>query len=408
LESRQLSQYHDGMKITDVAVHGGRIPHLTFVEVRTDEGITGIGVTGSPSCIIGPIIKGGQGDLSRFVIGEDPQEIGRLWRKMFQQWQALRGRGGEGGIAVNAMGAIDMALWDLAGKRLNLPLYKLLGGAIQSQVMAYASGTAFDPLLWKRDTPEELKTAEQLAGESRSFVEQGFRAIKFGWGNHFRPQDEERLAAIREAIGPDTRLMLDFGCPAYWTPGWNAKEAIRAARILERYGGYFLEEPMPPFDVDGHTFVTNAVDIKIATGESLSTIHEFEQLIDRRAVDIVQPDAAQMGVTQVQFVARRAEETGLLCVPHSPWSATVVASHLHILSTVSNGVMVEYPGWDALREKSNSYEITWMCHHDIVDQTLTLSDGYLQLPSGPGLGLGNYVADALSELEELASDGEER
>ena len=89
---------------------------------------------------------------------------------------------------------------------------------------------------------------------------------------------------------------------------------------------------MPPFDVDGYSALASAVDIKIATGESLSTTHEFQHFIDRRALDIVQPDAAQMGVTQVHYVARRAEEAGLLCVPHSPWSATVVAAHLHILS----------------------------------------------------------------------------
>ena len=133
------------MKITDIRVRGGRLSSLTFVQVETDEGITGIGVTGSPSWIIGPIILDGQGGLSRFLVGQDPLETGRLWLRMFQGWQALRGRGGEGGLAVNAMGAIDMALWDLAGKALDQPLHKLLGGAVQSQVMAYASGTAFDP-----------------------------------------------------------------------------------------------------------------------------------------------------------------------------------------------------------------------------------------------------------------------
>lgn len=395
------------MKITDIRVRGGRLSSLTFVEVDTDEGLTGIGVTGSPSWIIGPIVLDRQGGLIRFLLGRDPLEPGRLWVRMFQDWQALRGRGGEGGMAVNAMGAVDMALWDLAGKSLNLPLCKLLGGAVQSRVMAYASGTAFDPASLAGKVPPRLKSPEQLATESRAFVQQGFRAVKFGWGNHFRPEDEERLAAIRQAIGPETRLMLDFGCPAYWTPGWNLKEALRATRFLEAFDLYFLEEPIPPFDVDGYAALTRAVEVRIASGESLSTTREFQPFIDRRALDVIQPDAAQMGVTQFHYVARRAEEAGLLCIPHSPWSATVVAAHLHLVSTVTNGAMVEYPGWEALREGSTSaYRITRMAHEEVIEYPLKLSDGYLQLSEGPGLGLGNYLPEALSRMERLAAQGD--
>ena len=395
------------MKIIDIRVRGGRLSSLTFVQVETDEGLTGIGVTGSPSWIIGPIVLDRQGGLIRFLVGRDPLEPGRLWVRMFQDWQALRGRGGEGGMAVNAMGAVDMALWDLAGKALNQPLCKLLGGAVQSRVMAYASGTAFDPDSLEGKGPPRLKSPEQLAAESASFVRRGFRAVKFGWGNHFGSEDQERLAAIRQAIGPDTRLMLDFGCPAYWTPGWNLKEAIRATRFLEAFDLYFLEEPMPPFDLDGYAALTQAAEVKIASGESLGTTHEFQHFIDRRALDVIQPDAAQMGVTQCHYLARRAEEAGLLCIPHSPWSATVVAAHLHILSTVSNGAMVEYPGWEALREKSTAaYRITRMAHEEIIESPLKLSDGYLQLPESPGLGLGNYLPEALSKLEDLAAKGD--
>ena len=393
------------MKITSIQVHGGQLSSLTFVQVKTDEGITGIGVTGSPSWIIGPIILEKNGGLSNFLLGKDPLDIRLLWLKMFEGWQALRGRGGEGGMAVNAMAAIDMALWDLAGKKLNLPLYKMLGGSVQKQVMVYASGTAFDPTSLEGDGPPRLKTAEQLALESKKFVQQGFQAIKFGWGNHFQPADEERLIAIRENIGEDIRLMLDFGCPAYLTQGWNVKDAIRVSRLLEEHNIFFLEEPLHPFDVDGFAALTNSVDLKIASGESLSTIHECQQFIDRRALDIIQPDAAQMGITQMHYVTQRAEEAGLLCVPHSPWSAPVVAAHLHILSTVSNGAMVEYPGWEALKERP-TFQITRMSHYDIIEQPLTLRDGYLELPSSPGLGLGNYISEALLKLESVVSQGD--
>ena len=112
-----------------------------------------------------------------------------------------------------------------------------------------------------------------------------------------------------------------------------------------------------------------------------------------------------MGITQMHYVTQRAEEAGILCVPHSPWSAPVVAAHLHILSTVSNGTMVEYPGWEALKERP-TYQITRMSHYDIIEQPLILRDGYLELPSSPGLGLGNYISEALLKLESVVSQGD--
>jgi L-alanine-DL-glutamate epimerase-like enolase superfamily enzyme len=154
-------------------------------------------------------------------------------------------------MAVNAMAAIDMALWDLTGKAHDLPIYKLLGGAVQQEVMAYASATAFKVPQERSQVWLALKSAEALSSECLGYLRRGFKAIKFGWGNHFTPADEERLAAIRGAIGNETRLMIDFGYPAYWIPGWNATAAIKVAHILERYGVYFFEEPMPPDAVDG-------------------------------------------------------------------------------------------------------------------------------------------------------------
>lgn len=395
------------MKIRDVRVIGRSLP-LSLVEVETDEGLTGIGSTGSPSNIISAIIEQEPGGLRELLIGEDPLDVGRLWRKMFRDWQAQRGRGAEGGLAVNAMGAIDMALWDVVGKAQGRALYKVLGGAVQEKVMAYASASAFKSSSYEGDGPWVHKSPEDLAEESKTYVSQGFKAIKYGWGNYFRPEDEDKLAAIREVIGPRIRLMIDFGCPAYWSPGWNAKEAIRAGRMLERYGVYFLEEPMPPFDVEGHAAVTDALEINVATGESLTTTYEFQRFIDRRAVDIVQPDAAQMGVSQVVQVARTAETAGILCIPHGPWSALAVAAHLNILATLTNGPMVEYPAFASFEEGSVRGKMTYMMQHGIVGSPPVLKDGFLQLPSSPGLGLGDFVHEAVARLESLASEGRPR
>jgi len=391
------------MRITDVRVIGRCLPR-SFVEVETDQGIVGIGLTGSPSDLIAPIVEAGVGPLRDLLIGEDCFDVGRLWRKMFQQWQAQRGRGGEGGLAVNAMGAIDMALWDALGKATGQPLHRLLGGAVHKRLMAYASATAyaFDP-----HRPGVLlghKSAEELAEESRTYTSQGFKAIKYGWGNNFRPEDEEKLAAIRDAIGPEVYLMIDFGCPAYWCHGWSVKQAIRAGRILERYDVYFFEECMPPLDVEGHQAVTRALDIHVATGESLTTTNEFHRFIDRRAVDIVQPDAGQMGISQLVDVARSAEAAGLLCIPHSPWSALTVAAHRSILATVNNGPMIEYPGVAGNREKVSTLNVPAIPQYQIVEELPVLEDGFLPLPESPGLGLGGFVPEAISQWEAFAHE----
>jgi L-alanine-DL-glutamate epimerase-like enolase superfamily enzyme len=237
-----------------------------------------------------------------------------------------------------------------------------------------------------------------MANESREYVRQGFKAIKFGWGNHFGPEGEESLAAIREAIGPDTRLMLDFGCPAYLAPGWNVKDAIKVSKLLEKYDIFFLEEALRPYDVEGFAAFTRQSPINIATGESLTTVREFQSFIDRRAVDVVQPDAQQMGITQFLRVAQRSEEAGIPCIPHCPWTVMAVAAHLNVLATTVNGTMIEYPGFANFEEGSFQQTRVEAMHSKVIEKPLKLIDGYLQLPDSPGLGLGNYVTDEVLAL----------
>ncbi len=394
-------------RVTDVRVRGGTRGALSLVEVTTGAGVTGIGATGSPVAAIEAIVRGC--GLAEMVIGEDPLEPRRLWRRMFRGWQAQRGRGSEGGLAVNAMGAIDMALWDLKGKLLDLPLHRMLGGADANavgaastappysqpgsggeDVPAYASGTAFQDAA-------TLKSPDRLAAESDAIVRRGFHALKFGWGAYFGDEDRDRLAAVRDAIGPEVRLMLDVGCPAYWSDGWSASAALRAARVAEQFHCRFLEEPLPPHEVAGHKEVTDRTTIDIATGESLSTVYQFQPFIEQRAVDVVQPDAAQMGVTQAFEVAVSAREHGMRCVPHGPWSALTVAAHLHILASVGAGGMVEYPGFDALPE--STAVPAHIAQFEIVEHPPELVDGRLRLPSRPGLGLGNFVEQGVRGLE---------
>jgi len=386
------------MKLTDLRAFGPRHGYVTFVEITTDGGLTGIGSTDAPLAIVKPIIEHGAISLRGLLIGEDPRDPARLWRKMFEQWQARRGRGSEGGLAANAMAALDMALWDLAGKAAGKPIYQLLGGAVQKQVMAYASATLFTV---GRDGRWIKKTTKDLVRECRWCLKQGFRAIKFGWGNCFAREDEENLAAMRDTLGPKTRLMIDFGCPAYWTGGWNAKAAARATRMLEEYGVYFLEEPLAPHDFNGFMRLSKTAKVKIASGESLTTEYQFDPFIDCHALDIVQPDAQQMGITQFHRVAKKAERAGILCVPHGPWTAMCVAAHIHILATIKTGDMIEYPCMESLGWSKRTYDEVWLLNFEIVGKPPMLKDGYLQLPRGPGLGVGGFVPSALKKLDKF-------
>lgn len=379
-------------------------PSSTLVEVEADDGSVGIGLTQSPAAVIGPIIEHGPGGLRNHLLGEDPRDVDRLWRAMWVGWGAQYGRGSEGGLAVNAMAALDMALWDLAGKIRGEPVWRLLGGPVQERVMAYASGSAYVSSSYEGPGPWRRKSPAALADEARTYVGQGFRAMKFGWGPDFGAEDRARLLAIREAIGPDVRLMVDIGCPGYWEPGWSVTGAISALEILEEVDAFFVEEPLPPHDVEGHSQVTAvATTVHIATGESLTTVHEFERFIEARAVTIVQPDAAQIGITQLAAVARRAETAGMLVAPHSPWSALAVASHLAVLVTVPNGVLVEYPALATYEAGSRAGEIARLANLEVVEHPPLIADGYLVPTDRPGLGLGGFVPAALEQLAALKS-----
>ena len=388
------------MKIQSIRVVGQDLP-MTLVEVATDDGAVGIGGTEAPMSVIRPIIERYPFRLVDLLLGQDPRDVRRLARAMFHATQ------GQGGLIVNAMAALDMAIWDLRGKIHEAPLHKLFGGAVQDRVMVYASATAFD-LRNGLSLPLRFKSTERLVVEARARVKEGFSAIKFGWGNHFEPQDDERLAAIREAIGPAIRFMIDFGVPDYFSPGVTPKSAERIARLLEKHDVYFFEEPLPPYDFDGYEALTRAACMRIATGEMLCHGYEFDRLIDRRAIDVIQPDAYRIGVTQTLRVARRADEAGILCVPHSPWSALAVASHVNVMATIAGGVMIEYPSPSLYDDTIRHGESVRINTGELVSHALRPVDGFIPLPTRPGLGVGEFNPNAIERIETLAAEGLER
>lgn len=391
------------MKLTRIKVLGHNLG-TAFIRIETDTGITGVGATSAPPPVIDAIINSGSDSLWTFLEGEDPAHLNHLWRKMSLQWLAKRGRGGEGGLAINAMAAVDLALWDIWGKTYDRPIHTLLGGSLHSEIMAYASSQGLDMRDYTFGKKINLKPAEELAREALDRVQEGFKAIKFGWGNHFRNEDESTMAVIREAVGPDIRLMLDFGCPVYHQPGWTVKDAVRCAKMMEKYDYYFFEEALHPYNVEGFRALTNQVNIKIATGESLTTVGEFEPFIRTRAVDIIQPDVQQMGFTQFLRVTRMAEDANILCIPHGPWSPILIAAHLNALATVNNGVMIEYPSPEISLAGSSRSEYLQILFDHGFENTIKLKNGFLQLPKSPGLGLGDYDLEVFDELITLGDN----
>jgi D-galactarolactone cycloisomerase len=389
------------MKVSSVKVIGAKLP-FTLIEVHSDTGLIGIGGCEAPLSATRAILENPPWRLAEIVRGQNPADIGAIWARLVQaiEWQ--------GGLALNAAGALDMALWDLIGKMHGIPLYKVFGGEVQSKIMVYASGTAFDLTNYRPGAEPPHKSPDQLAGEARECVQSGFRAVKFGWGDHFSPRDEERLAAIRRAIGPDTRLMIDFGCPAYFGAGVTPKSAARIASLLEKYNVYFLEEPLPPHDAEGHAKLTRRSHTLIASGEMLCHDYEFDRFLDLGAVDVIQPDAYRIGVSQMLRVARRANERGILCVPHSPWSALALAAHVNVLATVPNGIMTEFPAPSLFRDTRRHGEMVRINNQQIVSDALQPEDGFISLPRLPGLGVGQFNTEAIARIEHLAAEGFER
>lgn len=389
------------MKVSAVRILGQKLP-MTLLEVHTDAGLVGIGGCEAPTAAIRPILEDAPWRLANLVTGRDPRDVRRIWDDLVEAISA------QGGLVVHAAAALDMALWDVAGKAFDVPLYKLFGGAIQSSITAYASGTAYDLSHYRPGIEPPLKSPARLAAEAKECVGLGFSAVKFGWGDHFAAEDEERLAAIRETIGPGVRLMVDFGNPSYFGAEVSPKRAAAIARLLEKYDVFFLEEPLLPHDVAGHAQVTRESKTRIATGEMLCHGYEFDRYLDEHAVDVIQPDAYRVGVTQTLRVARRADERGILCVPHSPWSALALAAHVNVLATVRNGILVESPAPSLYRDTARHGEVTRINNLSIVSNPLQPRQGQIALPELSGLGVGAFNHDAITRVETLAGEGLER
>ena len=300
-----------------------------------------------------------------------------LWQKMYQ---TLYNNNDAMGIGGNAMSAVDTALWDIAGKASGLPVSALLGGRVRERVAVYATGLYY--------LEEGIAAAsagspfpQQLLDEARTYVERGFAGMKTKVGRLALAQDVRRVAAIREAIGPDIFLMVDAN------QAYNATTAIRIGRELADLDIYWFEEPVNATDVEGYLQVKSALPMAIAGGENLRTRYAFKDYIGRRAVDIVQPDVINVGgITEMHRVASMANAFGILCNPHVWGSPVMTAATLHVAAAVP-ACPPAYVPRPYQQEPVMEFDRTPSPIREGIAEPLNQVGGFLDVPTGPGLGI---------------------
>ena len=322
------------MKITDIQSAYYRIPlpavlsdsthgdishfELVVVKLSTDQDLTGVGYTYTVGAGGGAIQSLIRRDLAPLLAGSDARCIEALWERM---WWGLH-YVGRGGIAVFAISAIDIALWDLRGQKEKEPLWRLLGGH-SNRVKAYAGGI-------------DLQfSMEQLQEQTRENLARGFLAIKMKVGRENLKEDIARVEAMRAFLGPEIILMVDANMR------WGVDKAIRAARAFQPYDIYWLEEPTSPDDVGGHARIASEGGLPIATGENLHTIYEFQAMIEKGCVSFPEPDVSNIGgITGWMRVAKLAYANNLPVTSHG-----VHDLHVHLLAAVPNASYLEAHGF---------------------------------------------------------------
>ncbi|PYM82469.1 MAG: enolase [Candidatus Rokuibacteriota bacterium] len=350
----------------------GRIASFdsVLVKVETDDGLVGWGEAkagvGSAASGYGlaAIINR---DLAPLLVGQDPRDVSRLWDVMYntpREGFALdRGHVlpqlGRRGLSISAIAGVDIALWDLLGKSLGAPVWRLLGGRRAERMPAYASGGWAD----------EARIGEQLLG----YVAQGgFRAVKMRVGvmDGEPHRSAARVRAARQALGPDVKLMAD----AHGT--WTVAEAKAFCRMVEDCDLYWLEEPVTADDKTGLAEVRRASAVPIATGESEFTRHDFREIAELRAADVLQPDLAIAGgITEGVRIGAIASAFNLRLAPHLWSGAPAFAAGVALAASQSAGFILEYSlGANPLL-------------HELVHEKFAVVDGQLELPDRPGLGI---------------------
>lgn len=335
--------------VSDAKVLTGRQRPMTeviflFTEIRTADGAEGLGFSYSKRAG-GPGQFAHAGEIAGELLGEDANDIQRLWTKLAWAGASV----GRSGLATQAIASMDIALWDLKAKRANLPLAKLLG-AHRDSVRCYNTSGGF------LHTP-----LEQVLDNADATVANGIGGIKIKVGHPDAKVDLARVAAVHERLGGAVPLMVDAN------QQWDRTTARRMGRIFEEYNLAWIEEPLDAYDAEGHAALAASLDTPIATGEMLASVAEHWELIRHKATDIIQPDAPRIGgITQFLKLAALADHNGLDLAPHF-----AMEIHLHLAAAYPREPWVEHFDW----------------LEPLFNERLETSAGRMLVPDRPGLGI---------------------
>ncbi|MCL2833408.1 MAG: mandelate racemase/muconate lactonizing enzyme family protein [Treponema sp.] len=334
---------------------------IMLLKITTDDGLVGWGESFGNAYVNKSIIDN---VYAPAVIGENVFHTEKVWEKLYNMMRD----NGQKGSPVEAISAIDIAMWDLKGQYTGLPVYDLAGGARRERIIPYATG------LYRGEPPFGIK---ELVSEAVSYAEAGFRAIKMKIGFGI-DDDVAAVKAVREAIGAKIKLMADAN------HAYNACTASKLARRLEEYEISWLEEPVPPEDIDGYKEVKSNTCIPIAGGEAEFTRYGFNRLLGSRAVDIVQPDCAVTGgFSEFMKIANLATIYNIQCLPHIWGSAVAVRCGMHCAFALPN-----YP--DSLNPCDVYMELDRtpnIFRENLSAHAFDIKDGYIYPPKDKGLGL---------------------
>jgi galactonate dehydratase len=352
------------MKIASVEplVLGAAWRNLTYVVVHTDEGLEGVGevrMINHTDALLGYL----QEAVPNHVLGADPFAIEALVRRMYRNDYARAGQ-----IAMSAIAVLEMACWDIVGKALGQPVYRLLGGPVRERIRAYANG-------WYtvERTPEEFHAAAKAARAK------GYDAVKLDpFGNawyELAPQERRRavalIEAVRDAMGPDGEVLVEMH--GRFTPA----VAIGIAKDLAPFRPGWIEEPVPPENLKALAKVARKVDVPVATGERIHARADFRELFELQAADVVQPDLTMCGgILETRKIASWAESYYVLVAPHNVGGAVSTAAGLHFAAVAPNFKILEH---------FNDFAEPFV--KAAAPGNPEVEEGSFALPSGPGLGV---------------------
>jgi galactonate dehydratase len=352
------------MRIAEVQplVLGTAWRNLAFVVVRTDDGLEGVGevrMINQTDALLGYLGEA----VPNHVLGADPFAIEALVQRL---WRSEYARAG--GIAMSALAVIEIACWDVVGKALEQPVYRLLGGPVRDRIKAYANG-------WYtvERTPEEFHEA------ARRVVDRGYRALKldpFGSGTvELEPEERSRavalVEAVRDAIGPDAELLIEMH--GRFAPA----AALAISRDLEPFRPSWIEEPVPPDNLRALARVTERSNIPVATGERIHARPEFRELFELQAADVVQPDPTMCGgLAETRKISAWAEAYYVQVAPHNVGGPVSTAAALHLAACTPNF---------KIQEHFNDFAESYV--KEAAPGNPEVIDGYFALPEGPGLGV---------------------